>query len=200
MVFISIPTPCHEKWNEMLPNERGAFCNICAKTVVDFTRLNDEEVRNYFFQNRHQKTCGRFRNDQLTDADNPLPQLLADSLPFWKKFLAIVLVVFGSLLTGCNNNQIGKLEASTKTGSEKLSVTSGVTLVDIQQEQIADTAVQECTATMGVIDEIFGDTAITEIECKKEEIPDTAVGFIVIDPAQKRELDENGNEKKYREQ
>src|SRR5690349_1749923 len=99
MLLISIPTPCHEKWNEMSPREQGAFCSVCSKTVVDFTSLSDEEVQNYFLKQAGQKTCGRFRNDQLIDKEDPLKKLLADAVPFWKKFLAIVLVVFGSFLT-----------------------------------------------------------------------------------------------------
>ena len=34
---ITIPTPCHENWNEMTPNEMGRHCTVCSKTVKDFT-------------------------------------------------------------------------------------------------------------------------------------------------------------------
>ncbi len=109
MLFISIPKPCHEDWNKMLPREQGAFCNVCSKTVIDFTSLSDEEVKNYFLVNRGQKTCGRFKNTQLTDSDNPLPAVLAGNIPLWKKFLAIVVILFGNFLTGCKEQMVGKV-------------------------------------------------------------------------------------------
>lgn len=106
MLPISIPNPCHEKWSDISPVEQGVFCGVCSRIVIDFTTLNDDEVKNYFLIHRGQRTCGRFRNDQITNADNSLSHLLASTLPFWKKFLAIVVIVFSSFLTGCNNDNV----------------------------------------------------------------------------------------------
>ena len=33
---ISIQKPCHENWDSFTPNEQGAFCGKCVKTVIDF--------------------------------------------------------------------------------------------------------------------------------------------------------------------
>jgi hypothetical protein len=109
---ISIPQPCHENWNNMVPNEKGAFCNACAKTVVDFTGMSDEEVSQYFLQHAGQKTCGRFLNTQLNSSETAtskidLRQVLSSAVPYWKKFLAIVLIAFGTLLTGCSDHTTG---------------------------------------------------------------------------------------------
>jgi len=101
MVLISIPKPCRENWNEMSPHEQGAFCKTCSEIVIDFTKLSDEEIKNYFHQHREQKVCGRAKPDQLAVQRNVLPRLLASSIPFWKKFLAIVFILFSGLLTGC---------------------------------------------------------------------------------------------------
>lgn len=30
---ISIPKPCNENWNEMTPDQQGAFCKVCSKVV-----------------------------------------------------------------------------------------------------------------------------------------------------------------------
>ncbi|AZB10945.1 hypothetical protein EG344_19955 [Chryseobacterium sp. G0162] len=60
---ITIPTPCHENWNNMIPDEKGKFCSVCFKTVQDFTRFSDEELINSFDSNEN--ICGRFREDQL---------------------------------------------------------------------------------------------------------------------------------------
>ena len=108
MLLLSIPTPCHENWEAMLPNEQGAFCNACAKTVVDFTGMSDDEVKQYFLQHRGQKTCGRFDTAQVAAPGIDLPALFSSSLPYWKKFLAAVIIAFGSLLTSCANNALGE--------------------------------------------------------------------------------------------
>jgi hypothetical protein len=193
MLLISIPTPCHEKWNEMSPREQGAFCSVCSKTVVDFTSLSDEEVQNYFLKQAGQKTCGRFRNDQLSDKEDPLKKLLAEAAPFWKKFLAIVLVVFGSLLTGCNNDMKGdisilpvertaeKVVESTTLGEPVDFATKGDTLIEVQ-----------CTQTVGVT--LVEPVEVYEKPADVSEVP--IDNFIVGEIAPMPVKDENGNIKK----
>lgn len=190
MLLISIPTPCHEKWSEMSPREQGAFCSVCSKTVVDFTSLSDEEVQHYFLKQAGQKTCGRFRNDQLSDKEDPLKKLLADAVPFWKKFLAIVLVVFGSLLTGCNNDMKGNIAVrpviSIENGTE---YTTPGTPVDYSIK--GDTTVEvQCTQTMGIIGIDPGEIHEKPIEAVPEPpVENFIVGEIALPPVK----DENGN-------
>ncbi len=65
---LSIPSPCHEDWNKMTPNEKGRFCNQCDKTVVDFAKLEDEEVIEYFLELQKQTNhsiCGHIKKKQL---------------------------------------------------------------------------------------------------------------------------------------
>lgn len=61
---LTIPTPCHENWNQMSPAEQGRFCAVCSKTVKDFTAVPDEEIVNAFSQNS-ENVCGRFKTSQL---------------------------------------------------------------------------------------------------------------------------------------
>lgn len=60
---ISIPEPCHEDWNKMTPTEKGKFCGVCTKEVVNFTSFSDEQLIKYF--NKNKKLCGHFNKDQL---------------------------------------------------------------------------------------------------------------------------------------
>ena len=62
---LSIPEPCHENWNKMTPTERGRFCNSCKKEVVDFSRMNKSQIKEYFLKKAAEKTCGRFGTAQL---------------------------------------------------------------------------------------------------------------------------------------
>ena len=62
-IAITIPEPCHEDWNKMNATEKGKFCSICTKEVIDFTSNSDEEIVKHF--TNHGNTCGRFLETQL---------------------------------------------------------------------------------------------------------------------------------------
>jgi hypothetical protein len=63
-LILSIPTPCSQKWSNLTSTPQGGFCNSCHKTVVDFTKMSDEEITN-FFHNRSSQVCGQFHPTQL---------------------------------------------------------------------------------------------------------------------------------------
>jgi hypothetical protein len=60
---ISIPKPCSESWQNMTPTQKGAFCALCSKEVVDFTQMTKQEIVDYLAANK--KACGRFETVQL---------------------------------------------------------------------------------------------------------------------------------------
>jgi hypothetical protein len=41
---ISIPKPCHENWDEMIPLNTGRFCKSCQKCIVDITSMKESEI------------------------------------------------------------------------------------------------------------------------------------------------------------
>lgn len=61
---ITIPTPCHENWDQMTPKEQGRFCAVCSKVVTDFTQMSNEEILNILGTIR-QTSCGRMNDEQL---------------------------------------------------------------------------------------------------------------------------------------
>lgn len=189
MLLISIPKPCLEDWNEMSPREQGAFCNVCSKTVIDFTSLSDDEVKNYFLATQGQKTCGRFKNTQLTKSDNILPAVLAGNIPLWKKILAMVVILFGSFITGCKEQVHGKIAVPKKQEKNEYTIV-GITLTEIETEK---SKVKELSMTKGfispvVIEDI--DTASFEIAGEIEmlqidTIPKPQIEYQKIDSAKK---------------
>lgn len=63
---ISIPKPCNENWNSMSPDKNGRFCNSCSKTVIDFTKMNNPEIQQYFIENSgKERICGHFKFNQV---------------------------------------------------------------------------------------------------------------------------------------
>lgn len=75
---LSIANPCHEKWENFEHGPNGGFCSSCRKTVVDMTRMSDQEILRFFTQ-KPSGTCGRLRADQLKHY--PLPKEFAPVSP-----------------------------------------------------------------------------------------------------------------------
>src|SRR5262245_52388784 len=63
---VSIPNPCSKSWNVMTPAENGRYCNSCEKIVIDFTTMNEEEIKQYFL-NSKERVCGHFKPEQLDE-------------------------------------------------------------------------------------------------------------------------------------
>jgi hypothetical protein len=103
---ISIPTPCHEDWNNMTPKEQGRHCGSCCKTVVDFTTWQPQEILLHFKSNKN--VCGRFTANQLNE---PIPtqedfakQISYYNISTVKKMAAIFLFAFMIGGSSCNEN------------------------------------------------------------------------------------------------
>lgn len=62
-ITIQIPKPCLEDWDKMTPKDKGRHCSSCNKTVIDFTKQNDEQIIKTF--EKSSNLCGRFKNQQL---------------------------------------------------------------------------------------------------------------------------------------
>ncbi len=89
---ITIPDPCHENWDKMLPHEQGKFCASCQKCVVDFSTYSDAALLKYF-ETPRVNTCGQFNEKQLQRFILP-PQQIRPS--FYSKAI-LGIAVFLSL-------------------------------------------------------------------------------------------------------
>lgn len=61
---MKIKNPCAENYMAMKKNKEGRFCDLCSKTVVDFTKMNASEIQNYLALSNGE-VCGRFKTLQL---------------------------------------------------------------------------------------------------------------------------------------
>lgn len=95
---ISIPKPCNENWNEMTPEQQGAFCKVCSKVVVDFSNMSNDEVISYLEKKKGEKTCGRFLISQLSPYELKINlRSVAAQKSFPKIFVASLFIFFSSL-------------------------------------------------------------------------------------------------------
>ncbi len=90
-IKITISEPCSQDWNNLTIVEQGRFCASCQKVVIDFQKMSDKELFDYF-KNYQDNTCGNFSTFQ-TD------RLLLNNLPqpkshLFSRFLATLLGVF----------------------------------------------------------------------------------------------------------
>ncbi|CAN5364153.1 hypothetical protein BH09BAC5_BH09BAC5_29600 [soil metagenome] len=95
----SIEKPCSEDWEKMTTEQQGRHCQVCCKTVVDFSEKSDNEIVDFLKSNAENKICGRFKTEQL----NPRPTSRA-SRPAnrYRVFFAALFLVFGGMLfTSC---------------------------------------------------------------------------------------------------
>lgn len=151
MLKISIPTPCHQDWGTMTPNEQGRHCTSCAKTVVDFTGMSDEEVKYFFINKKEEKVCGRFKNEQLHRIVIELPNnIFYIPMPGWKQFLVASLLVFSTTLFSCDT----KVKGGVISKEENIEIITDRTMGEpIDYKKIIDTTVKipsvACKTTLG---------------------------------------------------
>ncbi len=180
MLKISIPQPCHEDWNEMSPNEQGRHCSSCAKTVVDFTVLSDDEVKNFFINKKEERVCGRFKQTQLQQIVIDLPQnIFRIEMPVWKKFLVASLVVFSATLFSCNTSIDGQLvkngEALEMISNIRSTTNSNNTMGVIGQDyDTIPRPAHHCNNMVGMI-------AVKVIKIPEEQMIKGDVAMVITD-------------------
>lgn len=113
---ITINEPCHENWNKMKPNDKGAFCLSCQKNVVDFSSKTIAQIKDFFNDlPSSNNVCGRFKEKQLNDLSF---DHFVNEFMNWKFVKKIAVIFFlslgGALFTGCSlvedKHVVGELE------------------------------------------------------------------------------------------
>ncbi len=177
MLKISIPSPCHEDWNKMTHDKTGRHCSSCAKSVVDFTSMSDDEVKHFFLNKKEdERVCGRFKQTQLHRIVVELPQnIFSIQMPLWKKFLAACLVVFSTTLFSCetkmNGTTVGDIVIEQPVRSD---ATGMVAISPIQNDTLPEPLICKTTIGFTAPEIIKGDIEIVELE--------PTVGIIALNP------------------
>jgi len=59
----------------MNPEEKGRFCSVCSKCVIDFTEKKASEIQQIIAEKSDESFCGRFYNHQLNNEDSKTSRL-----------------------------------------------------------------------------------------------------------------------------
>lgn len=151
---IVLTNPCSENWNSMQVDTVGRFCQSCQKSVIDFTSKSDQEIKAFLKDKQGEQLCGRFYIHQVERIRIEIDQnILVSNIPFWQKFLAIVLVCFGPDLLGYDF-----VFAQTETDS-----------IPLKTEQI-DSLVSEPLSEPDSTLEVTMDSIITPPQFKPDKV------------------------------
>ena len=104
--MITVPNPCNENWDSMMPQNQGRFCTSCQLVVTDFTKMDDQEIINYFRTHQKEKICGHFRSDQLTRMKITITpaQLQNHNWSIIQQIRIAIFLVFASSLFSCSSS------------------------------------------------------------------------------------------------
>jgi hypothetical protein len=106
MKNVKIENACSEKWNEMAPAEKGAFCQVCATNVIDFTNKSSLEIKQLLLANSGNSVCGRIEGKQLANLNTEFEQWkMNSSQSIQRAMIFSLLVVFGLTLFSCTNEK-----------------------------------------------------------------------------------------------
>ncbi len=107
---ISIPTPCHQSWQDMTPVNESRNCSHCSKTVTDFTAMTNSQIINYLATSSN--VCGRIDQQRLNAINQ---QLQVEEVSITGKFKGWTLAIglLGSMA-------FFKADAQTKPAVEQI--------------------------------------------------------------------------------
>ena len=113
---LTIPTPCHENWDNMTPVQQGKFCGSCQKQVIDFSNMSDRQVAEFFKKpilslSKGGSVCGRFMTDQL-ERDIEIPR---KRIPWLKYFFQFVIPAFLVSIRASAEKTQGQIRVKTAT-------------------------------------------------------------------------------------
>lgn len=108
-LHLTVAKPCHENWDAMSPVEQGKFCGSCEKQVVDFSKMSDRQVAEFFKKPSTGSVCGRFMSDQL-DRTYEIPK---KRIPWLRYFFQMALPALFLSRASAQQPRMGKVTPST---------------------------------------------------------------------------------------
>lgn len=181
---ISIPQPCHQDWYKMTPNEKGRFCQSCSKTVVDFTKMNTDEIQDYIHNSRNQRICGHIKQSQLDTINLKIPETIFNQkLSFHRVFILALLFSMGLTLFNCEDEKgkAKKIESIEIVESHQKTIDTIINNNDTKTIQLDNNQREKVKSSKNVVTETQPINGMTIIEMVGD-IDATPIDVNDIDP------------------
>lgn len=143
---VTIPNPCNKGWNNMMPRDNGKYCDSCDKTVVDFTSMSHDQVKEYFLKNSGQKICGHFKATQVTIERPKLHKQLIKlyehleqtiSINFLK-IISLSLITLCMSIVGCQNTTDGEKAIKEDCKHSEQHLTGDTIYIDQNEDEMLE--------------------------------------------------------------
>lgn len=187
---VFVPKPCNEDWNTMTPEKSGRFCNVCTKTVTDFTGMTAVEIQTYLQLNSGQQICGRFKTEQLDNIIIRIPEkVLFSQTQFRKIFLLALLVTMGTTILSCTGNNGRQVIGEIAIDSDTIPTVDSITQPTPIPPSLKPPHPKPEQHTTGAVvmtktipnDELMGKIA-SPPQVKQEKVHDSILKDIKINP------------------
>jgi len=180
-LHLTIPEPCHHDWNEMTPNEKGRFCNSCAKTVVDFSGMTDTQLIEYFVQLKGQDVCGNIYQEQLQRTMSSLPAPRKKMFRYWQYAVASLIMFFKAPQAKAQGAISSRITQADSSRSPSKKITSApllkrIAVTDLDGKSIAGANVQFLSDKKLLITDGSGIVFLNKIN-ENETLLISAVGY-----------------------
>lgn len=179
---IHIPKPCHENWDKMSTLDKGKHCNVCQKSVIDFTSMSGKEIIEYLNSKKNERVCGRFLRSQVIVKRPKSHEILIDlyqkmenhsNIRFFNQF-SLFMIIACMLLVGCDvpkhnkKHKNGEIENSIEINlNREIDTNQHVTMgLPFELEEIKpqkDSTISNHNLTKDSIIEIKSEFLIEEI-------------------------------------
>lgn len=123
---------CSENWDNMLPHEKGAFCNSCNKVVHDLSKLNGDQLAAFLIKNKGQSVCGKVNADLI---NKPVSLIYKQPERYSYNFLFTItlFIVFGTTLFSCDEKEHEIIKSNIEnTFFEDVNITRETDLPEVQ--------------------------------------------------------------------
>jgi hypothetical protein len=144
---VTVNNPCSQKWDSINPYGEGRFCESCNKTVIDFTKMKNEEIISYL-KNQPGKTCGYFLPHQVEVKRPKFHQFLMNRYeknqngikPRFFRNVTLAFIAFCMTLVGCNSPKTtGEINMPSDTLENEVPLTYDSSKMDQGNNIIGDT-------------------------------------------------------------
>jgi hypothetical protein len=125
--------------------DKGKHCNVCQKSVIDFTSMSGNEIMEYLNSKKTERVCGRFLTSQVMVKRTKSHEVLIElyertennsNIRFFNQF-SLFIIIACMLVVGCDIPK--NVEKQTIVEIEK----------PIKKEVVKDSIVKENYFTMG---------------------------------------------------